>query len=96
MARDLRTRLWQSLREIDGVDEGSSVFAEDDARALWVDATQVAHFVAADALEVRLTKRTRRDGGGCAQAACGPPVATAAVWRRARAPAAVSLATLQL
>ena len=57
MARDLRMRLWQSLREIDGVDEGNSVFAEDDARALWVDATQVAHFVAADALEVRLTKK---------------------------------------
>jgi hypothetical protein len=57
MARDLRTQLWQSLCEIDGVDEGSSVFAEDDACALWVDATQVAHFVTADTLEVRLTKQ---------------------------------------
>ncbi len=57
MARDLRSRLWRSLCEIDGVEEGSSVFTDDDAPALWVDGKQIAHFVAPDALEVRLTKR---------------------------------------
>jgi hypothetical protein len=30
MARDLRSRLWRSLCEIDGVDEGSSVFTDAD------------------------------------------------------------------
>jgi hypothetical protein len=57
MTRGLRTRLWRLLCEIDGVDEGSSAFAEGDAPALWVDGTQVAHFVGDDALEVRLTKK---------------------------------------
>ena len=54
---DLRSRLWSTLCRIDGADEGSSVFSDDDAApALWVDGTQVAHFRAADVLEVRLTK----------------------------------------
>jgi len=58
MTSSLRARVWESIRAIDGADEGSSIFADDDAEpALWVDGTQVAHFFADDVLDVRLTKR---------------------------------------
>ena len=44
--------------KIDGVDVGSSVFAEDDASpALWVNGKQITHFFADDGIEVRLTKK---------------------------------------
>jgi hypothetical protein len=57
MAADLRTRLWRTLSRLDDADVGSSVFSDDDAApALWVDGVQIAHFRAADVVEVRLTK----------------------------------------
>ena len=62
-AASLRARVWRAIAAIDGADQGSSIFADDDAEpALWVDGTQVAHFHANDVLEVRLTKeRIRAD-----------------------------------
>jgi hypothetical protein len=60
---DLRARVWKALCRLDGADQGSSVFSDDEsAPALWVDGVQIAHFRAADVLEVRLTKaRIRAD-----------------------------------
>ena len=54
----LRDRLWDALSTIEGVDTGSSVFADDDTSpALWVDGKQITNFVADDRIEVRLTKK---------------------------------------
>src|SRR4029453_10748107 len=54
----LHDRLWRALTAIDGADEGSSVFAEDDTwRALWVNGKQITNFRSDDVIEVRLTKK---------------------------------------
>ena len=53
----LSTRLKRRLRDIDSVDEGSSIFSEDDnATGYFVDGKQIAHFRAPDVIEIRLTK----------------------------------------
>jgi hypothetical protein len=50
--------LWRALTAIDGADEGSSVFAEDDTSpALWVNGKQITNFRSAGVIEVRLTKK---------------------------------------
>ena len=57
MGTTLATRLKRRLRDIDAVDEGSSIFSEDDAApGYFVDGKQVAHFFAPDVIEIRLTK----------------------------------------
>jgi Family of unknown function (DUF5519) len=58
MSAALCQKLWKALTRIDGVDVGSSVFADDDASlALWVDGKQITNFFADDGIEVRLTKK---------------------------------------
>jgi hypothetical protein len=53
----LATRLKRRLRDIDAVDEGSSIFSEDEAvPGYFVDGKQIAHFYAPDVVEIRLTK----------------------------------------
>jgi hypothetical protein len=56
---ELQARLWDQLGRIPGMLEGASVFSE--GLAYWVNGKQVAHFVADDALELRLTKAVIRE-----------------------------------
>jgi hypothetical protein len=50
--------IWKALSEIDGFDEGSSIFSEDDAdRAFFVDGTQVANIVKGHTIALRLTRK---------------------------------------
>jgi hypothetical protein len=51
-------RIWRALGTIEGFEEGSSIFSDDDAERAWfVDGTQVAHLVGGDTLGLRLTRR---------------------------------------
>ena len=57
MRTTLAARLKRRLRDIDAVDEGSSIFSEDDAApGYFVNGKQIAHFSAPDVVEIRLTK----------------------------------------
>ena len=50
-------RAWEALAAIDGFEEGSSIFSDDDAdRAWFVNGTQVAN-TTDDGLELRLTRK---------------------------------------
>ncbi len=91
---NLHERLWKSVCAIDGADQGSSVFSDDEAApALWVDGTQVAHFRAVDVIEIRLTKsRIRADR---ARLAADPRVVlrkNASDWLQVRFTRAVDIA----
>jgi hypothetical protein len=51
-------RVWRALGAIEGFEEGSSIFSDDDAERAWfVDGTQVANLVRGDTLGLRLTRR---------------------------------------
>ena len=50
-------RAWRALAGVDGFEEGSSIFSDDDAdRAYFVNGTQVAN-TTGDGLELRLTRK---------------------------------------
>lgn len=53
----LRDDVVTLLNTLDGVLEGASIFGSSEAERGWfVDGRQIAHFVADDAVEIRLTK----------------------------------------
>jgi hypothetical protein len=58
MTQPIAKRVWGALGTIEGFEEGSSIFSNDDAdRAWFVDGTQVANIVGGDTLGLRLTRR---------------------------------------
>jgi hypothetical protein len=52
---NLPARVRRALLKIDGVVEAPGVFNEGDA--MWVNGTQIAHFIDDHQMEIRLTKR---------------------------------------
>jgi sugar phosphate isomerase/epimerase len=56
---DVRAQIAAQLRNVDGLAESPSMFGPDDA--FWCNGKEIAHFHAADVVEVRLTKAVIRE-----------------------------------
>ena len=59
MNESFRSRLTARLLGIEGLVESPSAFVQDDA--FWCNGKEIAHFVSADVVDLRLTKAVIRD-----------------------------------
>ena len=59
MTESIQRQLTAGLRDIDGLVESPSAFVQDEA--FWCNGKEIAHFVAADVVDLRLTKAVIRD-----------------------------------
>ena len=58
MMAALQQKVRKALSNVADVDEGQSIFSDDEAAVgFYVNAKQVAHFIADDSLELRLTRK---------------------------------------